>query len=102
MEFVAVVKKNFVVLFVACLLDLPIREIAELLELVEGGSQRPPDERKISVALNVEKVAELVISFFKHAFIARGVQPDLEKRYESLRNMILEFAVGFNIDRQQV
>src|SRR5665213_1519283 len=97
-KLLAVIKHDLIIFAITRPFDLPIGEITELLQLIERRTQRPLDERSIPVPLNVEKLAELVVPFFIYAFTTRGVEPNLQQRNKSLSDVILEFAVRFEID----
>ena len=98
MKFLAVIKKNFVMFVIARSLDAPISEIAALRELVEGRRKRPRDERKIRILPDVQDLAEFVVPLFINAIVARRIEPHLQERHKSFRNVVLQFAIRFKID----
>ncbi len=70
-EFLAVMTHDLVILAVARPLDLPVGEITKLRQLIERRTQCSLDERFVSVLLDVEKLAELVVTLFVYTVAAR-------------------------------
>src|SRR5678816_4401230 len=82
--------------------DCPTRDIPGLSEFTERWREDASDFGQVFVLADVEQLAEGSVGLLETAGTHRGVKPDLQKRHQSLGDVVPKPAIYVEIDRKLV